>query len=576
MITKRSLFKAFAGSFLLSLIFSPAVSALPPGNWELVWSDEFYSSETPIAPDSSNWGYEIGYRRNKEEQYYTNSLQNAYCQNGYLNIEAHKHPPGTYPTGSEPGQDGSISSTSLRSMGKVSYKFGYFEIRARVDTQLGSWPAFWTLGNSGEWPDGGECDILEYYTGKFLFNVAWWKTGDPRWTARWDGEKVYLTSLPSGWLDDFHIWAMEWDTAEVKLYLDGALINTWDSSQDDNGGGDTSVEGFQQPHYMLINQAIGGTAGGDTSGMVFPTTYEVDWVRIWQLNSSTYCGDGTCSGPEDSCNCSDDCGPPPASESVCDDGLDDDCDGNTDCDDTDCNGDPACVPPSCGDSTCAPAEDQCNCPEDCGTPPATETTCNDGMDEDCDGDVDCDDSNCNNDPACLWTKVDDGHASISYSAGWGTYVGNPGYMGTEHYSWTTGAVATFSFTGTKARYYGFKRNDLGYADIYVDSVFQTSIDCYNSSGMYDVLLYETAELSHGPHTLAVEVSGTYNPASTVPSEPEINIDAFEYSQAHSTDLNLDGRVDNADVSELSQGWQTYYDIDSLINVAAHWLDGTTP
>jgi beta-glucanase (GH16 family) len=321
-----------------------AAMADPPAgsNWELVWSDEFNSSETPIPPDPSNWGYENGYVRNKEEQYYTNSLQNAYCQNGYLNIEAHKHPPGTYPTGGEPGQDGSISSTSLRSMGKVSYQFGYFEIRARVDTQLGSWPAFWTLGNSGEWPDGGECDILEYYTGKFLFNVAWWKTGDPRWVARWDGEKVDLTDLPAGWLDDFHIWAMEWNTNEVKLYLDEVLINYWDSSQDDNGGGDTSVEGFQQPHYMLINQAIGGTAGGDTSGMVFPTTYEVDWVRIWQLNGSAYCGDGTCSDPEDLCNCPDDCGTPPATETVCDDGLDDDCDGVTDCEDIDCDGDPVC------------------------------------------------------------------------------------------------------------------------------------------------------------------------------------------------------------------------------------------
>jgi len=129
-----------------------------------------------------------------------------------------------------------------------------------------------------------------------------------------------------------------------------------------------------------------------------------------------------------------------------------------------------------------------------------------------------------------WSKIDDRDESgmITWSSGWGLWDGNPGYMGTEHYSWTTGAVATFSFTGIKARYYGFKRDDLGYANIYVDGVFQTSIDCYNSSGMYDVLLYETAELSNGPHTLAVEVAGTCNPASTAPLEPEINIDAFAY------------------------------------------------
>jgi beta-glucanase (GH16 family) len=315
-----------------------AVMADPPatGDWQLVWSDEFNSSSAPIAPDSSNWGYENGYVRNKEWQYYTNNIQNAYCQNGYLHIEAHQHPPGTYPTGSEPGQDGSISSASIRSMNKVYYKYGYFEIRARIDTQLGSWPAFWSLGVSGAWPDCGECDIMEYYQNKLLFNVAWWKTGDPQWTARWDSVTCNLSSLPPSWPDEFHVWAMEWDASSVKLYMDGVLYNTWDSSQDDNGGGDTSIEGFQQAHYMLINQAIGGTAGGDASGVVYPTNYEVDWVRIWQENSSAYCGDGTCSGYEDSCNCSDDCGLPPATEGICDDGLDDDCDGLTDSDDPDC------------------------------------------------------------------------------------------------------------------------------------------------------------------------------------------------------------------------------------------------
>lgn len=58
----------------------------------------------------------------------------------------------------------------------------------------------------------------------------------------------------------------------------------------------------------------------------------------------------------------------------------------------------------CGDGTCDPGENPCNCPEDCGTPPPTEvsnSTCNDGLDNDCDGDTDCDDSDCDADPACV-------------------------------------------------------------------------------------------------------------------------------------------------------------------------------
>ena len=114
--------------------------------------------------------------------------------------------------------------------------------------------------------------------------------------------------------------------------------------------------------------------------------------------SGAVCSDDTCDPGEDQCNCPEDCGTPPATETVCDDGVDEDCDNYTDCDDSDCLGDPAC--PTCGDETCDPGEDQCNCPDDCGTPPSTETSCTDGVDNDCDTYTDCDDSDCDGDPAC--------------------------------------------------------------------------------------------------------------------------------------------------------------------------------
>lgn len=112
----------------------------------------------------------------------------------------------------------------------------------------------------------------------------------------------------------------------------------------------------------------------------------------------SYCDDGTCDPGEDQCSCPEDCGTPPSTETNCSDGVDEDCDNDTDCDDSDCLGDPAC--PSCGNATCDPGEDQCNCPADCGSPPSTETSCTDGDDNDCDTYTDCDDSDCDGDPAC--------------------------------------------------------------------------------------------------------------------------------------------------------------------------------
>jgi beta-glucanase (GH16 family) len=284
--------KLFLVSVVLVLLFSFSAEAQPrPGAWKIVWFDEFESEDTAVPPNPNSWGHELGYVRNKEWQYYTDKLENAYCMQGILHIEAHKHPTGTYPIGSYTGQDGSISSASLISRGLVEHKYGWLEMRACIDTRLGSWPAFWTLGAAGDWPDCGESDIMEYYQNKLLFNVAWWKRGDRRWTARWDSVTASLSSLGSTWTSNFHVWAMEWTPTEVRLYLDSLLYNTWDSSQD---SGDTSIQGFQQPHYIILNQAIGGTAGGNASGIVYPTSYEVDWVR-WYEDQTNYVDDNSAS-----------------------------------------------------------------------------------------------------------------------------------------------------------------------------------------------------------------------------------------------------------------------------------------
>jgi hypothetical protein len=119
------------------------------------------------------------------------------------------------------------------------------------------------------------------------------------------------------------------------------------------------------------------------------------------------CGNGSCNDPgENVCTCPEDCGPPDDVESpgaTCDDGFDNDCDGSADCQDGDCATDAGCLP--CGNGVCGDAgEDACSCPDDCGPPDASEIpgeTCADGIDNDCSGSADCQDSACAADPDCL-------------------------------------------------------------------------------------------------------------------------------------------------------------------------------
>jgi hypothetical protein len=154
--------------------------------------------------------------------------------------------------------------------------------------------------------------------------------------------------------------------------------------------------------YTLTSQASPANTAKVTAELVGNTNETHTFFDDVSLTApgSGYCGDDTCDPGEDQCNCPEDCGTPPSTETSCTDSDDNDCDTYTDCDDSDCDTDPACIEPYCGDENCDPGEDQCNCPDDCGTPPATETNCTDGDDNDCDTYTDCDDSDCDTDPAC--------------------------------------------------------------------------------------------------------------------------------------------------------------------------------
>ena len=285
--------KKFLTLLVLLAVFAPiAMAQQERESLRLVWSDEFEVDGRP----SRDWTYEQGFLRNHEAQWYQS--QNAFVKDGCLVIEGRqerfRNP--YYLEGDRDWRRNrefvNYTSSCLTTRLSQQFMYGRVEVRAKIPTASGSWPAIWLLGNKWEWPQNGEIDMMEYYIKdgrpSILANACW--SSDKRWTAVWDSAVIpftHFTDKDPAWADKFHIWRMDWNPQYIRLYLDDELLNDIDLSQTNNQGykGNTenpfsnSVPGFG--FYLLLNLAIGSN-GGTPDDAQFPLHYYIDYVRVYQ------------------------------------------------------------------------------------------------------------------------------------------------------------------------------------------------------------------------------------------------------------------------------------------------------
>ena len=257
------------------------------GRYEMVWSDEF-NIDGPL--NEKDWTYEKGFVRNFEPQWY--QKENAICRDGNLILTAKKerklNPNYSPDSQSWPKnrQYAEYTSCSVITKHKHDLKYGRMEVRAKIPTTSGAWPAIWSKGyreNNGNWPACGEVDILEFYTRQLLANVAWSNDkGQSIWNTKKYPFTKYLEKDPL-WSDKYHVWRMDWDEEYIRLYLDGQLMNeTRQESTAQPVGERCKVEfPFKTPMFILLNLALRPSDGIDESA--FPLHYYIDYVRFYQL-----------------------------------------------------------------------------------------------------------------------------------------------------------------------------------------------------------------------------------------------------------------------------------------------------
>ena len=249
--------------------------------YKLVWADEFNNKG---KPDATSWTHEQGFVRNEEAQWYQGD--NAWCENGLLVIEGRKETRPNPGFKKESGdwrinrENAEYTSSSIKTAGKHSWQYGRFVMRGKIDVSSGLWPAWWTLGVSGEWPSNGEIDMMEYYRGKLLANIA--VGTSKKYQAEWHSNTKSIIELGGPeWVSKFHIWRMDWTEKDIALYIDEQLLIKVDMDSLYNKDG-SNTHPFKQPHYMLLNLAMGGTNGGALENTKFPNRFEVDYVRVYQ------------------------------------------------------------------------------------------------------------------------------------------------------------------------------------------------------------------------------------------------------------------------------------------------------
>lgn len=248
----------------------------------LVWFDEF---DVNGAINSAKWHHQTqipagGSWFNGEEQHYTNQLSNSFVENGVLKIVARKQ------TFTDQGVTKQYTSARLNS--KFAFTYGRVDIRAKIPTDQGTWPALWLLGKNitepggyfaathgtTPWPACGEIDIMEH--GITPWQPAGFIQSALHTPSSFGNTVNHGGTIANNLGTDFHVYSMNWSPNQITFLLDGVAFYTYNPPIKN-----ASTWPFTADQYLLMNIAMGGVAGNIPSNFT-QATMEIDYVRVYQ------------------------------------------------------------------------------------------------------------------------------------------------------------------------------------------------------------------------------------------------------------------------------------------------------
>jgi beta-glucanase (GH16 family) len=266
---------AFAVIAILALTFSSCAkhdtAKIVPcdisKHYALIWNEEF---DYKGLPDTTKWGYEEGFIRNNESQYYAKSrLENARVEDGMLIIESRK----------EAFQSAQYTSASI--FGKASFPVNSrVEVRAKLPSGEGIWPAIWMMGTDiirVGWPRCGEIDIMEFLgrtPGVIYGTFHWWDAVKPDSNIhQMEGDTTLMADVN----EQFHVYGVERTPNTLTFFVDNHYYFTFKP--------DSTVESnlLAHPYCLLLNTAVGGDWGGKVDDAIFPQKYWIDWIRVFEM-----------------------------------------------------------------------------------------------------------------------------------------------------------------------------------------------------------------------------------------------------------------------------------------------------